>query len=112
MVYTVVTDAPNKQPASTIKDSGQKTDGQVLRIILVGCLAPHKRKPIHGTQYFLQVILGLFGGIVAQSKTCQKWFVLTAAQYNARVTKKEQFWNVEKKNLPLSVCSSEIEEMS
>jgi len=61
MVYAVVTDAPKKQPAATIKGSGQKTDDKVLRIILVGCLAPHNRKPIHGTQYFLQVILGLFG---------------------------------------------------
>jgi hypothetical protein len=31
MMYTVVTDAPKEQPAATMKDSGQKTSGQVLR---------------------------------------------------------------------------------
>jgi hypothetical protein len=68
-MYTVVADAPKKQPAATIKGSGQKTDDQVLRIVLNGSHVPRNRKPIHGTHYFLQVILGLYGGIVAQSRT-------------------------------------------
>lgn len=69
MMYTVVADAPKKQPAATIKGSGQKTDDQVLRIVLDGSRVPHNRKPIHGTHCCLQVILGLYGGIVAQSRT-------------------------------------------
>ena len=51
MMYTVVADAPKKQPAATIKGSGQKTDDQVLRIVLDGSHVPHNRKPIHGMEH-------------------------------------------------------------
>jgi len=54
-MYTVVADAPKKQPAATIKGSGQKTDDQVLRIVLDGSDVPRNRKPIHGTHYWVSM---------------------------------------------------------